>query len=72
MNHCPVGHRVGPFLIFADGDARRHAVRLNSVLALSDGDAQQDTTVMQLPGGRVILIQSPMEEVLSWFGYREH
>ena len=61
------GRRVGPFVIFVDGDCRRHAVRLASVLALSDGDEQQETSIMQLPGGRAVRICAPLEEVLSWF-----
>lgn len=62
------GQRVGAFVVFADENGLRHAVRLGSVLALSDGDERQDTTVMQLPGGRAVLIQVPLDEVLDWFG----
>lgn len=61
------GQRVGAFVVFSDENGVRCAVRLGSVLALSDGDERQDTTVMQLPGGRAVLIQAPLEEVLRWF-----
>lgn len=62
------GGRVGAFVVVIDGDGLRHAVRLGSVLALSDGDEAQDTTVMQLPGGRAVRVLAPLEEVLGWFG----
>lgn len=67
MDIFDCGRRIGSFVVFVDGDGLRHAVRLGSVLGLSDGDDRQDTTVIQLPGGRAILIQSPLENVLSWF-----
>jgi hypothetical protein len=65
------GRRIGPFVVFVDGDCRRHAVRLASVLAISDADEQQEATVMQLPGGRAIQIYATLDEVLTWFGCRE-
>lgn len=61
------GARVGAFLVFVDGDGLRHAVRLGSVLALSDGDETQDATILQLPGGRAIRVLAPLDEVLGWF-----
>jgi hypothetical protein len=61
------GGRAGAFVVFVDGEGLRHAVRPGSVLALSDGDEAQDTTVAQLPGGRVIRILAPLDEVLGWF-----
>ena len=61
------GQRVGAFVVFTDENGVRYAVRLGSVLALSNGDDRQDTTVAQLPGGRAVLIQAPLEEVLGWF-----
>ena len=60
------GERVGAFVVFMDENGLRHAVKLGSVLSLSDGDDHQDTTVMQIPGGRVVLIQAPLEKVLKW------
>jgi hypothetical protein len=61
------GGRFGSFVVFVDGEGLRHAVRSGSVLALSDGDEAQDTTIMQLPGGRTVRILTPLEEVLRWF-----
>jgi hypothetical protein len=46
---------------------RKSVVRRLSKRAVSDGDDRQDTTVAQLPGGRAVLIQAPLEEVLGWF-----
>lgn len=67
MDMLASGQRVGAFVVLIDENGARHAVRLGSVLALSDGDEQQDTTVMRLPGGRAVLIQASLEEVLGWF-----
>lgn len=61
------GSRVGAFVVFIDGDGLRHAVRLGSVLALSDGDEAQDATILQLPGARAIRVLAPLDEVLGWF-----
>ena len=61
------GQRVGAFVVFADDEGVRYAVRLGSILALSDADGCQDATVMQLPGGRALLIRATLEQVLAWF-----
>lgn len=61
------GRRVGAFVVFADDEGVRYAVRLGSILALSDADNCQDATVMQLPGGRALLIRATLEQVLAWF-----
>jgi hypothetical protein len=58
---------VGGFVLFRDEDGLHHAVRCGAVMALSDGDATGDTTVMQLPGNRAVLIRRPFSEVLRWF-----
>ena len=60
------GQVVGALVVFTDENGVLHAVRLGSELALSDGDDRQDTTVAQLPGGRAILIQALLAEVLRW------
>ena len=67
MNEVITGTRMGAFVLFVDSDGLRHAVRLGSVLALSDADSCQDTTVMQMPGGRAVLIRASLEEVVGWF-----
>jgi len=67
VSTAATGRRMGPFVMFADNDGLRHAVRLGSVLALSDADACCETTLLLMPGGRVLLIQFPLNEVLQWF-----
>lgn len=59
--------RIGPFVFVVDGEGLRHAVRLGAVLALSDGDICQDTTMVQLPGSRFVLVPVSLEEVVGWF-----
>ena len=61
------GDRCGPFIVFRDEDGLRHAVRLASVLAVSDADCDQAATVFQLPGGRSIIVHASLDEALSWF-----
>ena len=67
MTNVITGMRTGAFIVFTDDEGLRHAVRLGTVLALSDADSAQDATVMQLPGGRCVLIRAPLDEVLLWF-----
>ena len=67
MSLTALGRRVGPFVLFADEEGLRHAIRLHGVLGISDADAIQDTTIMLMPGGRVVVIREPLDEVLGWF-----
>lgn len=67
MNEVITGTRMGAFVLFVDDEGLRHAVRLGSVLALSDADNCQDTTIMQMPGNRSVLIRASLEKVISWF-----
>ena len=62
-----IERRVGSFVLFSDENGVRYAVRLGSVLALSDGDEARESTVLQMPGGRAVPIRASLEEVLSWF-----
>lgn len=62
-----VDRRVGSFVLFSDENGVRYAVRLGSVLALSDGDEARESTVLQMPGGRAVLVPVTLEEVLEWF-----
>jgi hypothetical protein len=62
------GGRAGPYVIFVDEDGLRHAVRPAAVLALSDGDDLRGLTVMQMTGGRTVLVRRGLDEVLGWFG----
>lgn len=61
------GGRVGAFVVFADENGVRCALRPGAVLALSDGDEARDTTVVQCAGGRAVRIPAPLDEVLRWF-----
>jgi hypothetical protein len=60
------GERLGPFLVFTDQDGLRHAVRLTAVLALSDTDPAQDSTLVQLAGQRSVVVAVSLEEALGW------
>ena len=68
MNDIVSGQRIGAFVLLTDEEGFRHAIRPNAVLTLSDGDDQQGTTCVQLPGGRVVLIHASLDDVLMWFG----
>lgn len=70
MSATMVNRRVGAFVLFADDNGVRYAVRLGSILALSDGDETRETTVLQMPGGRAVLVPASLEEVLEWFTSR--
>ena len=67
MSALTSGMRIGAFVVFADDDGLRHAVRLGAVLVMSDADPCQDGTILQMPGGRALLIRASFEEVLAWF-----
>lgn len=67
MSAVLTGRRIGAFVIFTDDEGLRHAVRLGSVIALSDADACQDSTIMMMPGSRTVLIHASLDEVVSWF-----
>ena len=58
---------IHTFLVFTDPDGVRHAVRLSSVLALSDLDQTQDATLLQLPGRRGVAVRTTLDGVLVWF-----
>ena len=60
------GERAGPFLVFTDQDGLRHAVRLTAVLALSDADPAQDSTLVQLAGPRSVVVAVSLEEAIGW------
>jgi hypothetical protein len=61
------GERHGQFVIFEDGDGGRHAVRVVALLAASGLDQFRDATVLQLTGGRAVVVRMPLEGVLDWF-----
>ncbi len=64
------GERVGGYVIFLDHEGLRHAVRPGAVVAASDADPCQDSTVVQLPGGRFLMVQAPLERILEWLDSR--
>ncbi len=61
------GSHLGGFVLLTDADGIRHALRLGAVLALSDGDPCHDSTMVQMPAGRTLLIHTPLEKVITWF-----
>ncbi len=61
------GGRVGGYIVIKDEDGLRHAVRPGAVLALSDSDETGESTVMTMPGNRVVMIRRGLDEVLNWF-----
>lgn len=67
MSLAAIGRRVGPFVLFSDDDGLRHAIRLHGILGLSDADLEHEMTAMSMPGGRVVLIREPLDQVLQWF-----
>ena len=67
MSASLVDRRVGAFVLVVDENGVRYAVKLGAVLALSDGDEARDTTILQMPGGRAVLIRASLDEVLEWF-----
>lgn len=62
-----LGERRGQFVVFEDGDGGRHAVRVTAIVAASDLDQCRDATILQLPGGRAVMVRMPLEGVLDWF-----
>ena len=67
MSASLVDRRVGAFVLVVNENGVRYAVKLGAVLALSDGDEARDTTILQMPGGRAVLIRASLDEVLEWF-----
>ena len=58
--------RRGSTLVFHDEDGIRHAVRVSAIIAASDADAMGAATVVQLPGGRFLMVRTSLEEVIQW------
>ena len=58
--------RRGSTLVFHDEDGIRHAVRVSAIIAASDADAMGNATVVQLPGGRFVVVRTCLEEVIQW------
>ncbi len=58
------GQRHGRFVTFRDAEGVRHAVASSAVVAITECDGACFVT---MPGGRVIRVEQPLMEVLSWF-----
>lgn len=61
------GERVGIFVVLRDIEGRRHALRGNAIVGISDSDDLNDETVLTIQGGRTLLVRASMDEVLAWF-----
>ena len=61
------GERIGRYLIIRDVDGRRHAVGAGSVTAITETDAG---SLLLLPGGRLVQVPWPMEQILRWLDGR--
>lgn len=64
------GTQVGRYVVLRDHNGLRHAIRRGSVVAASDSDPCQDATLLQLPGGRALVVAEPFETVLAWLEER--
>ena len=63
------GERIpGGFILITGIDGTRYAVRQNAVAVIHDADECHDETLLQLYGGAVVRVSSPLDEVLAWFG----
>jgi hypothetical protein len=61
------GCRFGRFVLLRDLDGNLQALSATAVVAACETDTG---TVLLLPGGRVVQIQQPLLEVLSWLDTR--
>jgi hypothetical protein len=59
------GYRVGSYLVLVDTEGLRHAVRVTSILSVSDADLCQDTAVV-VAAGRQIIVPASWETVMGW------
>jgi hypothetical protein len=59
------GYRVGSYLVLIDTEGLRHAVRVTSILSVSDADLCQDTAVV-VAAGRQIIVPASWETVMGW------
>src|SRR5689334_16628766 len=59
------GYRIGSYLVLVDMDGLRHAVRVTSILSVSDADMCQDTAVV-VAAGRQIIVPVPCQTVMGW------
>ncbi len=58
------GDRYGRFVVLRDADGALHAVTAAAVSAVCEVDG---SSLVLLPGGRMLRIEQPLLTVLSWF-----
>ena len=70
MSSVPLrdGQRVGRFVLMHDVEGRRHALAAGSVAALCEVD--DGSSLLMLPGGRLVNVPRPLELVLDWLDGR--
>lgn len=56
------GERMGPFLVLIDGDGLRHVVKTSAIRAIHDGDPCQDSTIIEVAGGRAFTLPVPLDQ----------
>jgi hypothetical protein len=66
-NEFEEGQRFGRFVLLRDLDGNLQALSATAVVAACETD---DATVLLLPGGRVVQVNRPLIEVLSWLDAR--
>ena len=58
------GERIGRFVVLRDADGSLHAVTATAVSAVCEVDG---SSLVLLPGGRMLRVEQPLLVVLSWF-----
>lgn len=61
------GERCGPFVLLRDVQGRRHALRGNAIVGMSETDEIADETVLTIQGGRSLIVRASLDEVIAWF-----
>lgn len=57
--------RHGPFVVVRDIEGRKHALRGNAIIGVTETDGDESALVLQ--GGRLLLVDASLEEVIAWF-----
>ncbi len=61
----PNAVRAGAHIVFRDIGGLRHLVRVASIICISDTDETMSESVVQLPGGRLIVVAMPFEPLAT-------
>lgn len=64
----PEGSRVGRFVVVRDIDGTKHALAAGSVAAACQTD--DGTTMVMLPGGKLVQVPHRLDVVLDWLDGR--